>query len=98
MGKFKRSLVASVMGVIMGITLIGSSVAFADPPCSHSYGVHLEQVCYHSSTVGSHLLSDGRTCFLFEKLYHNYGCCNRCGFRMYTYDDTTVVEHSILHS
>ena len=95
MKKFKKSFVATVMGIIMGVTLIGSTVSNAEEPCNHSYNVHLERYCYSTTNLGTHYHS-GHTCVMTEYHYHNYGCCNRCGFILYTYDDTTEVVHKFV--
>lgn len=95
--KLNKRIIGAISGVLLGIAIVGSTMAFAASPCNHSYGLHTSSVCYHSATVGSHVLSDGRTCNIIEYLYHNYGDCNRCGAHITVYGDTVETRHSISH-
>lgn len=96
MRKIKKSLVATVMGIIMGVTLLGSTVANADEPCNHSYGVHPGIVYYYSSTVGSHPYN-GATCYIIEYLYHDCARCNRCDAVIQTYQTGGSETRHTLH-
>lgn len=91
MKRFKNSLIAAVMGVVMGMTLIGSTVAYADEPCNHTYGIRETRNCYYSSTVGSHNYN-GNICYIIIYYYHNHVFCNYCGEQINTYDSTETVH------
>ena len=91
MKRFRKSVIAAMMGIIMGVTLIGSTVAYADEPCNHTYGYHETRNCYNSSTVGSHNYY-GNICYIIMYYYHNYRICDRCREVIYTYDSTETVH------
>ncbi len=102
MTKLARAISAAAMAVVMTTTMAATSLAANDisvcSTCGHTTQVGSIEGPYHYTFVGTHELSDGRTCTITKKVGYLVERCTSCGTvvskNSYTFGEEI---HSIKH-
>ena len=102
MTKLARAISAAAMAVVMTTTMAATSLAANDisvcSTCGHTTQVGSIEGPYQYSFLGTHTLTDGRTCTVTQKIGFIVERCTKCG-TVVSKNSTTIGGeiHSIKH-